>query len=72
MTETMVEVDRQKLLWASQIRELMVNLRQMSDIKPNLVAGIYIFDFKKVICDYRNDMFLKFASIAVHYGLTKF
>lgn len=41
VTETMVEVDRQKLLWASQIRELMVNLRQMSDIKPNLVAELH-------------------------------
>lgn len=41
VTEAMTEVDRQKLLWASQIRELMVNLRQMSDIKPNLVTELH-------------------------------
>ncbi|XP_061197776.1 catenin alpha-2-like [Saccostrea echinata] len=41
ITETMNEVDKQKLLWTSQIRQLMVHLRQMTDIKPTLVSELH-------------------------------
>ncbi|XP_056018067.1 uncharacterized protein LOC125679563 isoform X2 [Ostrea edulis] len=41
ITAAMEEIDRQRLVWASQIRQLMVYLRQMTDIKPTLVSELH-------------------------------
>ena len=39
VTEAVGEVEKQKFQWAAHLRELMVQLRQMTDVKPTLVSG---------------------------------
>nr|XP_022344861.1 uncharacterized protein LOC111137616 isoform X2 [Crassostrea virginica] len=41
VTEAVGEVEKQKFQWAAHLRELMVQLRQMTDVKPRLVSELH-------------------------------